>query len=150
MSRLKIGWSEIDITPSKKVSLAGQFAERISQYIEKPLTATALAVEANGEQMILVSCDLANVTWKLLCDVREALADNTLGIDPQKVILSAIHTHTAYRPLGGQRGQVAGVISNYRKDLPNYMRPGQKYIEKEKVSDNPEVATAEENHAHAS
>ena len=34
MNTMKIGWSEIDITPSKKVSLAGQFAERISQYIE--------------------------------------------------------------------------------------------------------------------
>ena len=46
MNNIKIGWSEIDITPSKKVSLAGQFAERISQYIEKPLTATAFAVES--------------------------------------------------------------------------------------------------------
>ena len=107
MNKLKIGWSEIDITPSKKVSLAGQFAERISQYVEKPLTATALAIEANGEQTILVSCDLVSITWKLLCDVRAALADNGLGIDPQKIILSAIHTHTPYRPLGGQRGQVA-------------------------------------------
>ena len=147
MNKLKIGWSEVDITPSKKVSLAGQFAERISQYIEKPLTATALAIESGEEQTIIVSCDLVSVTWKLLCDVRETLVDNELGIDPQKIILSAIHTHTAYRPLGGQRGQVAGVISNYKKDLGDYLCPGQKYIEKEKVSDNPEVATAEENHA---
>ena len=147
MSSLKIGWSEIDITPSKKVSLAGQFAERISQYIEKPLTATALVIEANGEQMIMVSCDLVGVTWKLTCDVREALKDNNLGIDPEKIILSAIHTHTAYRPLGGQRGQVGGVVTNYRSMLKDFLRPDQKYIEKENVSNNPEVATTEENHA---
>ena len=42
MNKLKIGWSEISITPDKKVSLAGQFAERISEYVEKPITATAL------------------------------------------------------------------------------------------------------------
>ena len=44
MSKLNFGWAEIDITPDKKVSLAGQFAERISEYVEKPLTATAMAV----------------------------------------------------------------------------------------------------------
>ena len=38
MSKLHIGWSEVNITPEKKISLAGQFAERISQYVEKPLT----------------------------------------------------------------------------------------------------------------
>ena len=58
MSKLFIGWSEVNITPDKKISLAGQFAERISEYVEKPLTATAMAVEAEGEQMVLVSTDL--------------------------------------------------------------------------------------------
>ena len=48
MSKLFIGWSEVNITPDKKISLAGQFAERISEYVEKPLTATAMAVEAEG------------------------------------------------------------------------------------------------------
>ena len=44
MSKLLIGWSEANITPEKKVSLEGQFAERISEYVEKPLTATAMAM----------------------------------------------------------------------------------------------------------
>ena len=30
MSTLKIGWAETDITPGEHISLAGQFAERIS------------------------------------------------------------------------------------------------------------------------
>ena len=46
MSILKFGWSEKSITPDKKISLAGQFAERISQYVEKPLTVTAMAVDS--------------------------------------------------------------------------------------------------------
>ena len=58
MSKLQIGWSEISITPDKPASLAGQFAERISQYVEKPLTATALAIEADGEQLVLVNADI--------------------------------------------------------------------------------------------
>ena len=51
MGILKIGWAETDITPGEHISLAGQFAERISEYIEKPLTATAMALEADGEQV---------------------------------------------------------------------------------------------------
>ena len=35
MSKHNFGWAEVNITPDKKVSLAGQFAERISQYVEK-------------------------------------------------------------------------------------------------------------------
>ena len=42
MDKLYIGWSEISITPDKKVGLAGQFAERISTHVEKPITATAM------------------------------------------------------------------------------------------------------------
>jgi len=42
---------------------------------------------------------------------------------------------------------VKGVITHYRNSLSDFLRPDQKYIEKEKVSDNPEVSTAEENHA---
>ena len=95
MSKLNIGWSETSITPDQKISLAGQFAERISQYVEKPLTATAMAVEADGEQMVLVSVDLVGVAANLVDLVREKLAGNSLGLDPMKVVMAAIHTHTA-------------------------------------------------------
>ena len=94
MGKLKIGWSEISITPDKKVALAGQFAERISEYVEKPLTATAMAVTDGEEQMTLVSCDLVSIGWNLVQAVRKNLEGNALGIDPMKIVLNAIHTHT--------------------------------------------------------
>ena len=42
---LKFGWGEEKFVFTKPISLAGQFAERISEYEEKPLTATALVVD---------------------------------------------------------------------------------------------------------
>ena len=145
MSQLKIGWAEVSITPDKKISLAGQFAERISEYVEKPLTATAFAVEAGGEQFVLCSCDLGSVSHWLVVDVRERLANNAVGLDPAKVVLNAIHTHTGPVFPGGQiTSRKTGVISNLRTLLESYLRPGQKYIEKAKVTDNPEIATAQE------
>jgi len=141
---MKIGFSEINITPDKKISLAGQFAERISEYVEKPLMATALAIEENGEQVVIVGCDLPSVNWKLTTAVRKALENNGKGLDPQKIILSAIHTHTGYAYGGGQKLYTDGVIHNLRDDLISLLKPGQKYVEKADVSANPEIATTQE------
>ena len=145
MSKIKIGWAEANITPEKKISLAGQFAERISEYVEKPLIATAMAVESDDDQMVMVSCDLAKVPYLMIMDIRKRLEGNDLGLDPMKVIVSAIHTHTGPVFPGGQRSaMVQNVIGGLREMLESFLAPGQKYVEKVNVSNNPEIATDEE------
>ena len=136
MSNLKIGWSEINITPDKKVSLVGQFAERISQYVEKPLMATAMAIECGDDCAILCSCDLVSVGWNLVLGVRQRLTELGADFDVSKTILSAIHTHTGpghnptrrvnieHPDLGGKVG-----FDTLRTMLESYLKPGQKYIE---------------------
>lgn len=54
MSHFQVGWAEYSITPDKKVSLAGQFAERISEYVEKPICVTALALSTDTDQAVFV------------------------------------------------------------------------------------------------
>ena len=45
MEKLKIGWGEESIVPKgRKVSLVGQFYERISDEVETPISVTALAI----------------------------------------------------------------------------------------------------------
>ena len=127
---LNIGWAEASITPDKRVSLRGQFAERLSEYVEKPLTVTVLAVEGNGDQMILVSCDLASINCSLVDDVRAAVAGKAEGLDPMKIVISAIHTHTGPGYSGiRSRGDIAGTVG-HRKNLQKYLAPGQKYVER--------------------
>ena len=140
MSKLLIGWSEISITPDKKISLSGQFAERISQYVEKPLMATAMAVEAGGDQMVLVGCDLAAIGGNLCQAVRKNLAKKVPDLDPEKVLISAIHTHTG--PVYTSYGQVAS--RSFRALLEQELPQGRKYIESAPVSDNPDIASADE------
>ena len=140
MSKLLIGWSEISITPDKKISLSGQFAERISQYVEKPLMATAMAVEAGGDQMVLVGCDLAAIGGNLCQAVRKNLAEKVPDLDPEKVLISAIHTHTG--PVYTSYGQVAS--RSFRALLEQELPQGRKYIESAPVSDNPDIASADE------
>lgn len=145
MNVLLFGWSEVSITPDKKISLAGQFAERISQYVEKPLTVTAMAVESGNDQMVLVSCDLVSVGANLVDLVREKLEGNKLGLDPTKVILSAIHTHTgpAYSCVRRQQ-MVTGVSSDTKTLLKAMLPPGKKYVEAANLTNNSDIIQGDE------
>ena len=145
MSKLLFGWSEIDITPDKKVSLAGQFAERISEYVEKPITATAMAVEAGGDQVVMISCDIVGVSFNLVEAVREKLADNKVGLDPMKIVISAIHTHTAPGyPRLNRTASATGMSHSFRTLLESELPPDKKYVESANITDNPEVFTGQE------
>ena len=145
MSKLYIGWSEVNITPDKKISLAGQFAERISEYVEKPLTATAMAVECGGDQMIMISTDMVAIGMNLEEDVRKALAGNDVGLDPAKIMISAIHTHTGpVYPRMGYVGMNLKMAHSFRALLESELPAGRKYVESAPVSNNPEIATPKE------
>ena len=94
---LKFGWAEVDITPKKgtKIGLAGQFFERITDEVESPITVTALTIESESDYVITCACDLVCVGDNLNKLVKEKLlADG--NVNPEKVIISAIHTHTSY------------------------------------------------------
>ncbi len=139
--QLKFGWAEISLMTDKKISLAGQFAERISQYVEKPLTATALAVEAGDDQMVMVSTDLVGVSHNLLMGVRERLQGNDLNLDPEKIVISAIHTHTG--PVYTQQNQYK-TRNTFRMLLESELPKDKKYIEAVAAAKNADVATPQE------
>ena len=144
MAKLKFGWAEESITPEKKISLCGQFAERISEYVEKPVTATALAVESDGDQMVLVSVDLESIGYNLVLAVRKNLAA-VYGLDPEKVIISATHTHTSASYQNIRRSVLLyGKGYNFRKLLESELPADKKYIESAAVSDNPDIITGRE------
>lgn len=97
MAKLKFGWAEVDITPKKgtKIGLAGQFFERITDEVESPVSVTALTIDSGSDCVIMCACDLVAIGDNLNQIVKERLlADGT--VDPDKVIISAIHTHTSY------------------------------------------------------
>ena len=79
MSKILIGWAEESLVPDKRVSLAGQFFERISEAVESDICATAFAVEADGEQMIIVSVDMEGFPEALVALAR-AYAINMFNI----------------------------------------------------------------------
>ena len=144
MSKLSFGWSEIDITPDKKVSLAGQFAERISEYVEKPITATAMVAASEDDHFVMVSLDLVGIGLNLVEDVRKKIAESNVDLDPMKVVFSAIHTHTA--PVFPRTNpHIPNTGSHtFRSLLESELPADKKYVESAPVSANPDVITPQE------
>ena len=80
--------------------LCGQIADRPSQYVRDPLTATALAIESviDGrcrEQALIISCDLVVITRELQQRLRVRLQAGLPEFDADKLIVCATHTHNA-------------------------------------------------------
>ena len=82
-----IGWSEVSITPDKPIYLSGQFYERISQFVETPITVTAMAIEACGDQAVICSADLTHIDPYLIDGVRANIKKTDIGLDPAKIII---------------------------------------------------------------
>ncbi len=145
MNVLKFGWAEIDITPDKKASLAGQFAERISEYVEKPITATALAIESGDQQAVFCACDLVSVSFRLVEAVRARIAALPDGPDPDGLIISAIHTHTApVYPRDNRTSTILNSSSSFQALLESQLPPDKKYIPAVESADREDVITPQE------
>ena len=70
MAKLKFGWGEVSLVPEgKKINLAGQFYERITDEVRDPISVTALAIEGD-DVAIFCSCDLESTSYSLLCAAR--------------------------------------------------------------------------------
>ena len=126
MGRLLIGWAEESIVPEKKVSLSGQFFERISEYVESEITVTAMAVEADGDQMIMVSADLTSIHGYIMDIAREKFAALVPDVDPRKLMIGATHTHTSHT-LGNSRKTGLSTISTARSILEEFLPEGKSY-----------------------
>lgn len=118
MSKLLIGWAEESIVPEKKVSLAGQFYERISEYVESEITVTAMAVQADGDEMIIASVDVTSISGAILSVVREKFAALTSAIDANKLIVSATHSHTSVKMALKSDKMARGTVDILEEFLP--------------------------------
>lgn len=123
MSKIKIGWSEQSLVPEgRKVSLAGQFVERISGEVETPITVSTLAIECGEESAIFCVCDLVSTSTLLVGEIRAAIPDD-LGIPKDKIMISAIHTHTSmeYGGRGDGFGSSLQALMKYKPEDVEYV-----------------------------
>ncbi len=106
-AELWVGAVTTSITPDQPVALDGHRGLRISNKVESPVTATALALECRDgdkvlDQAVFVSCDLVAIRQGILDKVREKVKPRLPDFDVDKLILTATHTHNGPVTLEGR------------------------------------------------
>ena len=91
--RIKIGFSKMDITPPIGTQLSGYAGYRPNSGVHDPLYCKAVVWEQEKVRFALVALDLLSVDEAFYLHIAEKIAD--LGIEKQRVIVSAIHSHAA-------------------------------------------------------
>ncbi len=129
---LLIGWAEESIVPEKRASLAGQFFERISDYVESEISVTAMAVESKGEQMIMASVDIVNMNDGQIAIAREKFSKLVKNVNPRKLIINATHSHTSLVMAGrsNSRSKSGVTISAASAILEEFLPPEKAYVKK--------------------
>jgi len=128
---LLIGWAMEDITPDGPVSLRGQYYERISEYVQSTLKATALAIESvdeNGgkEQAIMISLDIVSCAGSLQDSLKSMVKDQIPDFDINKLILNATHSHSSFDPgpASKERKMLLDRLSKVTINAWNNRKPG--------------------------
>jgi neutral ceramidase len=90
---MKLGTSQVDITPKPGVELSG-FAARTqpSVGVLDPLAAKGLYLASGGARLLWLHCDLIGFDRTIVTAFRQ-WAREALGLQPGEVMLSATHTH---------------------------------------------------------
>jgi hypothetical protein len=92
---LRGGFARVEITPTKPVTMAGYAARtNVSQGVHDPLSGRAMALEADGKRVVIMSVD--NLGWynDTAEPTRQAILEET-KLQPSELLLAAIHTHSA-------------------------------------------------------
>jgi len=93
---LKIGWGEADITPNGRVvELAGQYYQRLANGIHSRLKAVAMLLEQENKYSLMISLDVVGIPEDFCVNVQKAVAEKFPEISADKIIINAIHTHSA-------------------------------------------------------
>lgn len=98
-STLHVGFARIDVTPPLGLPLAG-YGQRVgfADGVEDPLTVRAVAFRdpRDGAAAVLVSADLVAYAPGTIERFRELVRrDAAIGLDPDAVIVTVTHTHSA-------------------------------------------------------
>ena len=89
----RVGAAAVPISPNPGTPMAGYYSARAAEGVDDDLFAKALVVEQDGARVAMVVCDLISMPRQVAEDARK-LVEKATGIPPERVMVSATHTHT--------------------------------------------------------
>lgn len=93
MNKLKVGYGRVNIDPPLGIGITGYYVPRYAKGFLDSLEASALALECDGKQMVIISIDHLGIGGQLLDTYRDKIA-NECGIDRNELYIACTHTHT--------------------------------------------------------
>ena len=111
---LKVGFSQIDITPPAGAIITGPSGP-VSTGTDDPLRARAMVVQSGDRKLVIVGVDLVKIRHDL-ADKAIALVTQRTGITRDAVLICASHNHSS--PLIPMQGDKATANKAYIDTLP--------------------------------
>jgi neutral ceramidase len=94
---LRIGKAVVDITPVPGTPMLTPMSSpliKLSEAAHDPLCVRAIVMECDGKKAAIVACDLTSIPNDMFDSARALIVAET-GMDPDAIMISATHTHTA-------------------------------------------------------
>jgi hypothetical protein len=119
---LRAGTGQARITPADPQPLAGYFRERLSTGVHDDLWAKALVLDDGAQSLAIIVCDVIWVPGDVVEKARR-LVQAQAGIPPERVFISATHTHTAPDVAGRFADWLPGRIAEAVASAAKSMQP---------------------------
>ncbi len=93
MNTLQVGFGRLDVTPVLGIDIIGYFKPRYAEDVLDPLEASAIAVTAGENTVVLISVDNCHIPTKEVEAYCQHIAE-TVGLPVDSIIIHSTHTHT--------------------------------------------------------
>lgn len=113
---MRIGFSKSDITPPAGIVLGGYAGYRPCSGVHDPLFCKAVVLEQEGIRFCLVALDLLCVDEALYRRIGRAVSG--LGIEPERLLVCAIHSHAAPQGVIAGEGALSAVNCSAEEASP--------------------------------
>ena len=91
-NNLRVGYALVDVTPPLGVNIAGYFKERIADGVLDDLEVVAIALEAAGTTVLMMTVDHCGLGKEYLDEWR-ANVEKATGVPAEHIFIHATHTH---------------------------------------------------------
>ena len=117
------GAATANITPPLGQPVIGGFVPFPSTHVHDQLHARCIVLDDGKTRLAMVVCDLLGMAGGVSNEARRLIQED-LGIPPERVMISATHTHSASSALGADRFSLDAKLDDYQRFVARRIADG--------------------------
>ena len=121
--KFRAGAATSNITPNLDSGIVGGFVPFPASYVHDELHARCLVLDDGKTMLAFVVCDLLGMHRSVSVEARKQIQEVT-GIPPERVMISATHTHSAASALGEKRYTSEQPLDDYQRFVARRIADG--------------------------